>query len=93
VFDGLVVADLGHHFFLVQTVGDEVFEFVETDAEGVEVMVHVGRPVQALDAAELVGPLLDFRGRDRQPGFFRRQHGELVAHQLFDQPLELSAEL
>ena len=71
LFDRFVAADLLHHLFLVQAVRDEDLEFVQADAERVEVVVHVGRPVQALDAAKLVGPLLDLVGGDTaMPCFF-----------------------
>ena len=56
----LLAADLRHHLFLVQPVGDERLELVQADAQRVEVLVRVGCAVQAAHAAKLVGTLLDF---------------------------------
>ncbi|MCY1337214.1 hypothetical protein D9M69_230350 [compost metagenome] len=56
-------------------------------------MVHVGGAVQPLHAAELVGALLDFVGRDHHALTFRGVHGQLVAHHLLDQPFELPGQL
>src|ERR1700730_8522208 len=68
---GLVAADLAHHLFLIQAVGDEGLELRQTDAHRIEVLVRVGRPVQAAHPAKLVGAFLDFRLRHLDARFPR----------------------
>ncbi len=63
------------------------------DAERVEVVVRVRRAVQPLHAAELVGALLDLLRRQLDAVPPRRVRGQLVAHELLHQPLELAGQL
>ena len=44
---------------IVLEIGEEGLEFVEAHMHGIQVVVHVGRPVEPQYAPELVGPLLD----------------------------------
>jgi hypothetical protein len=90
--DGGFAADLFHHGFLVQAVHDPGLEFVQRDAERIEVVVGVGGAVQAEGAAEIVGAFLDLVGGSarRLPGGAR---GQAVAHHLLDQAFELPAQL
>jgi hypothetical protein len=48
--------------------------------------------MQAAHAAELIGALLDLVGAHGNALLLRRMHGELVAHDLLDQALELASQ-
>ena len=89
----LVAADLRHHLFLVQPVGEERLELVQADVHRVEVLVRVGRPVQAAHPAELVGTFLEFFLRHPNALLLRRLHREPVPDELLDEPLELPVQL
>ena len=90
---GLVAADLLHHLLLVEAVGDEGLELVQADAQRVEVVVGVGRPVQAAHAAELVGTLLDLFVGDPHALLLGGAHRDAVPDKLLDESLELPCQL
>ncbi|VVD34231.1 protein of unknown function [Paraburkholderia dioscoreae] len=92
ILDSGLVADLVEHLLLIQSVGNESLELVETDVERVEVLIHIRRAMQAAHAAELIGALLDFVGAHGYALLLRRVNRELVAHDLLDQAFELAGQ-
>ncbi|CAG9197052.1 hypothetical protein PSAB6_180043 [Paraburkholderia sabiae] len=92
LFDFAVAADLVEHLFLKQAVRDERLEVVETDLQGVQILVHIGGAMQPTHAPELIGALLDFVGAHAHAVLLRGVHGQLVAYHLLDQAFELARE-
>jgi hypothetical protein len=81
----LVVTDLAQHFFLIEAGGDEGLELIQSYAHCIEVLVCVGRTVQAPYAAKLVGAFLDLRLRHLDAHFLRAEHRESIPDELLEE--------